>query len=71
MAKKRTTKMRDVDRATGMWSTTNAAVESGWGPTLRLLSVLTVRGALLIGVAVVATESGVFDLINALLARLP
>lgn len=71
MARKRRTKSRSVHRKAGMWSAVTAAVQSGWGSTLRLLAVISLRGAFLIGVAVLASESGLFGVLRALLAKLP
>lgn len=52
----------------GMWSTITAAVQAGWGPTGRLLTVLAVLGFLLIGVTVAAGDSDMVVVLRALLA---
>ena len=53
---------------TGMWSTITAAVQAGWGPTGRLVSVLAVLGMVLIGVTAAAGDSAPAVLLRALLA---
>lgn len=55
-------KSEALERATTRWSTISNAVESGWGPTLRLLSIIALRGALVVGAALVAGHSGMFEL---------
>lgn len=57
----------DYSRKAGMWSTITAAVQAGWGPTGRLLTVLAVLGALLIGVTVAAGDSDMVVILRALL----
>jgi len=42
----------DPGRKVGMWSAIADAVEAGWGPTGRLLTVLLLRGAIMVCVAV-------------------
>lgn len=37
-------KARTSSPGRGMWSTLGAIVQSGWGPTLRLLSIIAVAG---------------------------
>jgi len=52
----------------GMWSTITEAVQAGWGPTARLLAVFALLGLLVVGIAVVAGDSGIATGIRALLA---
>ena len=51
-----------------MWSTIDAAVEAGWGATWRLLAILTVLGALVVGVAHIAGESAIVEILATLLS---
>lgn len=50
----------------GMWSTVTAAVEGGWGSTVRLLTLLIPLGALVLGLAVATGESDLVGLLRAL-----
>lgn len=44
----RTPATTESGRRIGMWSAIADAVEAGWGPTGRLLTVLLLRGAIMI-----------------------
>jgi hypothetical protein len=41
----------DPGRTVGMWSAIADAVEAGWGPTGRLMTVILLRGAIMVCVA--------------------
>lgn len=47
----------EYGRRAGMWSTITAAVQAGWGATVRLLTVLAVLGVLLIVTTATATAT--------------
>ncbi len=51
----------------GMWATVGTAVQSGWGPTLRLLSVFALAGILLGGIGVATGADELFDLFGRLM----
>jgi len=53
-----------------MWSTITAAVQAGWGPTARLLTVLAVLGFFLVGVAVAAGDSDMVVMLRLLLGAI-
>lgn len=59
-------KKRKPEVRPGMWSTLGAIVQSGWGPTARLLSIITVAG-----IAFGGHLSGAFDLLSMLRDLLP
>lgn len=50
---------------TGFWSTVGTAVQSGWGPTVRLICVIVAAGTILL-----ATAAGGEDLIGSFRAML-
>lgn len=51
-----------------MWSTVGTAVQTGWGPTLRLLSIIALTGVVLVGVG--ALTGGV-ELVGLLRSLVP
>lgn len=54
-------------RRIGMWSAIAGAVEAGWGPTGRLLTVLLLRGAILIGFVLAVGDGELGTMIRKLL----
>ena len=58
----------DCNPKPGIWSTVTAAVQAGWGPTGRLLTVLAVLGVLLIGVTAAAGDSDIMVMLRAFFA---
>jgi hypothetical protein len=66
-----TKKAAHADRSAkiGMWSTIADAVQSGWGPTSRLLVVLVVLGTVVAGSAMVTGDSELATIIRTLLVR--
>lgn len=59
-------KKRKPEPRPGMWSTLGAIVQSGWGPTARLLSIIAVAGLVFGG-----HLSGAIDLLSSLRDLLP
>lgn len=57
----------DLGRKTGMWATITAAVEAGWGATSRLLTVLVILGALVIGITYAAGDNVIVVMLRTLL----
>lgn len=51
---------------TGFWSTVGTAVQSGWGPTVRLICIILAAGILLL-----ASVAGGEALMSALRASIP
>lgn len=59
-------KKRRPEPRPGMWSMLGAVVQSGWGPTARLLTIIAVAGIVFGG-----HLSGAVDLLSSLRALLP
>lgn len=51
----------------GMWSTVGTAVQSGWGPTLRLLSIIALAGIVLGSVSALTGAGELVELIRNLI----
>ncbi len=52
----------------GMWFCIAEAVRDGWGATARLITVLVVRGLLLVGVIAAVGDSGIGVILRAALS---
>lgn len=55
----------------GMWSTIAAAVQSGWGSTVRLLLILVTLGAVVTGAAMASGDSELAGLVRTLVGGHP
>lgn len=56
-----------VDRNAGMWSTVSLAIQSGWRTTGQLLTILALRGIVLIGVILTLRDSRLATVLEAFL----
>lgn len=59
-------KKRKREVRPGMWSNLGAIVQSGWGPTMRLISIIVVAG-----LAFGGHLDGVFDALSSLRDLIP
>lgn len=58
---------RPMADTAGLWSAITMAINGGWGTTLRMLILLTVLGAIAIGIIVAVGDGPVGPAIRALL----
>ena len=57
-------------RKASVWSTISAAVQAGWGPTGRLLTIIALVGLFALGFTLVAKDSETTLLLRALVSLL-